>query len=479
MPHQNQQRTFKIAVIGSGPGGYVAAIRAAQRGAKVALIEGRELGGTCLNRGCIPTKALVASANLWEQIRRAQEFGIEIEKAKVNYSKMLSRKNAIVAQIRDNLKTLIASNKITLINGWAKFDTANTLKIFDGKGGAQEIIEAEKIIIATGSEPLEIPAFPFDHERVHCSTSLLEIKEIPQSIAIVGGGYIGCEFASIFSALGTKVTLIEATDRLIGQGCPASSAALRAAFEAGGIEILCNHKLAAIDRSTQKLTLRVQDLEQKKEKELQAEISLIAIGRKFNSGSLQLERALITRRENGSIPVNGSMQTETSHIYAIGDVTGDWLLAHTASHQAMLAADHALGIPYHLKLDTVPSVIFTEPEVASVGLHLEQAIEKGFRAKAKSFPFAALGKAHAAGHTEGFGQIVVEEGTERILGAQVVGHEAGCLIAEMALAISQELTLDSIHETVHAHPTISEVWLETAFLAKNTPLHLPPSPLSS
>lgn len=470
----HQRRIFQIAVIGSGPGGYVAAIRAAQHGATVALIEARDLGGTCLNRGCIPTKALVASASLWEKIGRAKEFGIEIEKAAINYSKMHERKEQIVQQIRENLKLLVASNQITLIEGFAKFDSAHTLKIFDREGAAQEIIEAEKIIIATGSEPLEIPAFPFDQQRIHCSTSLLQITEKPESIAIVGGGYIGCEFASIFSALGSKVTLIEATDRLINQGCPSTSHALMEAFERAGIQILCNHKVEAMDATKDCVALKVKDLEGGGDKKIEAEISLVAIGRKFNSDQLQLEKALINPRENGSIPVNKSMQTVIDSIYAIGDVTGQWLLAHTASHQAMLAADHAMGIDSHLNLDTVPSVIFTEPEVASVGMHLEQALERGFRAKAKSFPFAALGKAHAAGHTEGFGQIVVEEGTERILGAQVVGHEAGCLIAEMALAISQELTLDSIHETVHAHPTISEVWLETAFLAKDTPLHLPP-----
>mgnify|MGYP003686540695 FL=1 len=294
MSNLQEERRFKIAIIGSGPGGYVAAIKAAQQGASVALIEARQLGGTCLNRGCIPTKALVASSSLFDKIQHAGDFGIEIEGARINYSRMRSRKDDIVSSIRSNLTTLIASNKIAMIQGWAKFATPHTLKIFDDNNEAQEVIRAEKIIIATGSEPLRIPAFPFDGEQVHSSTSLLDISEKPESIAIIGGGYIGCEFASIFSALGTKVTLIESTDRLINQGCPASSRALMEAFTARGIQLLCDHHVDRLEKNEQGVVLQIKNLKESTTTSIQSQICLVAIGRSFNSSNLNLEKALIT-----------------------------------------------------------------------------------------------------------------------------------------------------------------------------------------
>lgn len=479
-----KRRHFQVAVIGSGPGGYVAAIRAAQQGASVALIEEQTLGGTCLNRGCIPTKSLTASAHLWKEISRASSYGIEVKGAAVNFIKMLERKEEIVTAIRSNLKQLLTSNKIHLIFGRGKLngrpEGKDELKIFDSSGEAQEIITADKVILATGSEPLSIPAFPFDGKYIHSSTSILHLEKQPASIAIIGGGYIGCEFASIFQAIGTKVLLIEASDRLINHGCSATSGALLDAFRDQGCAIHLETMVKAITPQREGVSVEIISKGDKK-KLLEAEISLVAVGRALNTEDLGLEKVGLSTRLDakaggmrGSIEVDASMQTAAKGIYAIGDITGQWLLAHSASHQGVIAADHALGKKNHLRLDTIPSVIFTSPEIASVGLHLEEALAKGLKAYAQNFPFAALGKSHAGGHTEGFGQIVVEEGTERILGAQVVGYEAGALIGEMALAITQELTLDSIHETVHAHPTISEVWLETAFMAKGQPLHLPP-----
>ncbi len=461
-----ERKSFDLAVIGSGPGGYVAAIKASQCGLKVCLIEKGALGGVCLNVGCIPTKTLLAGAHVFHQVRHAADFGVITGPVTVDYAKMKSRKEGVVDKIKKSLEGLILANGITILRGVAEFISPQELKV---KGQDNILVTAPQIIIASGSEPLDIPAFPCDHKRIFNSTSILELSSLPKTLAIIGGGYIGCEFASLFSDLGVKVTILEALPSLVMLQGKAVADALKSAFVKKGIDIQTQVKVEGIDSSGALLSVRLEN-----KPPLSFEMVLVSVGRKVVSSSLGLERAGVLTNDKGMIVVNEKMQTTVPGIYAIGDVTGFSMLAHVASHQGIVAAANASGQFAKMHYEAVPAVIFTNPEIATVGLTLEQALEVGIQASVGKFPFQALGKAIAAMETDGFAQVVVDRKTGQILGAQVVGADAGTLIAEMALAIANELTLDCVTETIHAHPTLAEAWLEAALLAGDTPIHFPP-----
>ena len=463
---EEQNKRFDIAVIGSGPGGYPAAIKAAQSGKSVALIEAKETGGTCLNRGCIPSKTLIASAEVLHKIEEAGQFGIEVGSVKFNYSKMVDRKDSVVAHIRKSLEGLIASNKITMLRGFGKLTSPTTIKII-GKDTIE--ITADRIIIATGSEPRNIAAFPFDYEKIHDSTSLLELRTLPKKLAIVGGGVIGCEFASLYSMLGVEVTILEMMPRIIPMEAENVSSALAKAFKNKGIHIETGIAVEGIDTSGKGVRVQLAG-----GKSVAADIVLVAVGRKLNTSDIGLDKAAVLVLDNGMIAVNEKMETSTPGIYAVGDIASKWWLAHVATHQGIIAAANATGHAMKMDYHSVPSVIFTHPEIATVGMSLEQALEKGYKAVTGSFPFQALGKSQAALQTDGFAQIVLDKTTGQILGAQVVGHEASTLIAEMTVAIANELPIECITETIHAHPTIAEAWMEAAFLGEDVPLHWPP-----
>jgi dihydrolipoamide dehydrogenase len=465
--NKENHHQFDVAVLGGGPGGYPAAIRAAQSGRKVALIEAREMGGTCLNRGCIPSKTLIASAEVLKRFSEAKEFGILIDGAiTFDFARMVQRKDRIVAKTRKSLESLIASNQITVFRGFGKFTSPSTIKVM---GTDNAIIEAKKIIIATGSEPRNIPAFPFDQEKIIDSTSLLERQVLPKSLLIIGGGVIGCEFASLFNALEIPVTIIEMMPSILPMESQAVSNFLAKSFQKKGIQVFTNTLVQTITKDDSGVTAKLAD-----GKTLNAEIALIAVGRTLNTSCIGLEEAGVIVGSNGIIPVDEKMETNVPGIYAVGDIASKWWLAHVASHQGLVAAKNACGIPAHMNYNAVPSVIFTVPEIGTVGLSLEAATAQGHNATVGAFPFQALGKSQATFQTEGFAQIVTDKHTGQLLGAQVIGHEASSLIAEMAVAIANELTVESITESIHAHPTIAEVWLEAALQANDEPLHLPP-----
>lgn len=461
-----EKSKFDIIVLGGGPGGYPAAIRAAQRGKKVALIEAKEVGGTCLNRGCIPSKALIAGSDIVSRLHEAEQFGISIKGYEVNFARLAAHKDRIVAKMRGGLEGLIAANKITLIRGFGEFVGPKEIKV---KGQETTILQADKIIIATGSEPRNIRAFAFDYTKIHDSTSLLDLQALPKSIAIVGGGVIGCEFASLYSTLGVEVIILEMLPRIIATEIPEISDALTKALTKKGVKVLTGVAVQAIEKTPEGIRVLLADGQK-----ISAEISLIAVGRSLNTYQIGLEKVGISMLENGIIPVNDKMETEVPGIYAVGDIASKWWLAHVASHQGLVAADNACGIESHMHYNAIPSIIFTHPEIGSVGFSLEEAKKRGYKARVSAFPFQALGKSQAALQAEGFAQIVIDEKTGQILGAQVIGFEAATLVAEMGLAITNELTVECLAETIHGHPTIAEAWLESALIAEGLPLHYPP-----
>jgi len=461
-----EKKNFDVAVLGGGPGGYPAAIKAAQMGKKVALIDPDDLGGTCLNRGCIPSKALIANASLWNKIKHAADYGIFVENPHFDFACMKKRKDEVVATVRRSLEQLLLSNKITLIKGYGKFISPREIRV-NGKDNC--VVYAEKVIVATGSEPRDIFTFPCDHERILDSTSMLEITSLPKSMAIIGGGVIGCEFASLYSAFGVQVTILEMLPSIIPMECSSVSGELAKAFKNKGIRIETGVVVEGVDRTEKGVVVRLAGGDC-----VETDIALVSVGRVLNTARIGLETTGVLVRENGMIVVDEHMETNVPGIYAVGDIASKWWLAHVASHQGLVAARNACGENAVMHYNAVPSVIFTEPEIGTVGMSLSMALSEGYDATLGAFPFQALGKAQAALETEGFAQIVLDKRSGQVLGAQVVGSEAATLVAEMAVVIANEMTVECITETIHAHPTVAEIWLEAALVANDTPLHLPP-----
>lgn len=460
------KKRFDVVVIGAGPGGYVAAIKAAQNGKTVALVEKSFLGGTCLNVGCIPTKTLLSNSQLLHKIKMADQYGIKVGDVSVDFLQMKMRKDQVVEKIRKSLGGLLKTNQIEIFAGKATFMSPTELKVM---GDDNLLLQAENVIIATGSQPLDIPAFPCDHQRILNSTSVLELTQLPKSMAIIGGGYIGCEFATLYQELGVRVTILEALPSILSLQGKSVAEVMTNAFQKQGVNLMTNVMVEGIDHEGDGVSIKVKDGEPVK-----ADLALVAVGRKVNSHSLGLEKAGVQTGPKGEILVNDKMETNVPGIYAIGDVTGKFLLAHVASHQGLIAASNIIGKEMHMHYNAVPAVIFTYPEIATVGMTLEEAQDEGYNAFVGKFPFAALGKSIATIDTDGFAEVIVDKGTGQILGAQVVGHEASTLIAEMALAIHNELTTESVFDTIHAHPTVAESWMEAALIANETPIHMPP-----
>ncbi len=461
-----KKECFDLIVVGSGPGGYIAAIKGAQRGKKVALVEKRFLGGTCLNVGCIPTKTLIAHAKVVKKIKHAADFGISTGAISIDFSKMKEHKDKVVSQIRKSLEGLIRANGVEIIRGAASFVSPQELKI---EGEDEGVIQSEKIIIATGSDPLEISACPCDHQRVFNSSSILELNKLPESLIIIGGGYIGCEFASLYAELGVKVTLLEALPLLAAAQGKIVSESLNSSFKKQGITVQVGVTVTGIQVENNQVVVQIQGGDS-----IKGESVLVAVGRKVVSDGLGLEKIGIAVNERGAVIVNDKMESNIPGVYAIGDITGRAMLAHVASHEGIVAAMNATGGEAKMHYQAVPAVIFTLPEIAMVGLTLEQAIEKGYEVAEGRFPFRALGKSVASMETEGFAQVIIDKKTGQILGGLVIGEEASSLIAEVTVAMTNELTADCIVETIHAHPTLSEAWLEATWMALDMPLHLPP-----
>lgn len=447
---------FDLAVIGGGIGGYSAAIRAAELGLKVALIEKNKIGGTCLNVGCIPSKILVKKASL---LKKAQKMGLS---GQLNLSEIVKDKCSTVQKLSTGLTMLLKSRQITLIHGEAAFLSKSELQIGD------QTIEAKKILIATGSAPLDFKTIPADHKTIFNSNSILNLETQPKSLAIIGGGYIGCELAFFFNAIGTHVFLIEAEDHLLPFVDKEIAAAYQKSLQKQGIEVLTSAFVEKSEKDEKGVKLFLKDNNQP----IEAEKALVAIGRKIETYQLQLDKIPLALNPNGSITVNAQMETATPNIYAVGDITDKVQLAHLALHQGIVAAHNIAGEKKEMLYNAVPSVIFTSPELSCVGYTLQEALDKGLKAQTAIFPLAALGIAIALKETEGMVKLVFEEKSQKILGAQILGDGSSNLISEITLAITAELSLDDLAKTIHPHPTLSEAIFETALIGKEMPLHM-------
>ncbi len=443
---------YNIAIIGAGPGGYVAALHAARLGMKVCLIEKEEVGGVCLNWGCIPTKTLVGSAKVFSLIKKAAEYGIETGSvARPDWKKIMERKNQVVARLVKGINYLLEQNKVELISGMAAFSSEHELEV-TLSDGTQRPIQAEKIIIATGSEPHIPEVFKYDGCKVITSNEALELPELPDSLVVIGGGVIGCEFASIFATFGVKVTIVELMDQLIPNLDLEVSGSLRLQLKKKGIEILTGTSVNEVKKEENGIRLILSN-----DKELFAAKVLVSIGRKPNSGQLGLEEIGIKTNTKGRIQVNEHLQTNLPGIYAIGDVNDQpWDLAHAASFQGITVVERIAGKPVVWSDEAMPNCIFTDPEVATVGINTQEADEQGLEVVTAKAAFLANGKALAQGDAVGFVKVVAEKSCRRILGVQIIGPEASDLIAEAALAVKHHLTVEQLAGTIHAHPTLAE-----------------------
>ena len=439
---------YDVVVLGAGPGGYVAALRAAQLGATVCLIEKGVVGGTCLNRGCIPSKALIHSAALWKRAKEAAIFGVTASNWSFDWGKAQSRKSEIVTTQVKGVPTLLGAAKLEVKQGVGSLVDPRTVRITTN--GAGDTVTGKAIIIASGSEPAAIPGVQVDGERVLTSTEALELSALPRTFLIVGGGVIGMEFASMLSSLGTQVTVVEMLPQILAMEDPMLVRVLQGALQKQGVAFHVNTKVEKVETTPAGVRVQVSG-----GTNLEAERVLIATGRALNSRGIGLE-AVGVNVERGAIQVNERMETSVPGIFAIGDVTGISLLAHVASVQGLVAAVNATGGRASMDYSAVPNCIYTDPEIASVGLSEPKAKEQGRAVKVGRFNFAALGKAMCIGETAGMVKVVADAQTDKVLGAGIVGPHATDIIAEGVLAVRHGLTAAQVAEAIHSHPTLSE-----------------------
>lgn len=461
----SEKGSHDVLIIGGGPGGYVAAIRAHQRGLNVGLVEKADLGGTCANWGCIPTKALLHSAGMLEDLRRAKQFGVLADNVRGDYAAAQKHSRQSADRLRQGVEFLMRNNKVTVYNGTARLTAANEVIVDD-----KETIKAKNIIIATGGRPRLLPGVEADGELILTSREALALTELPKSMAIIGAGAIGVEFASIFSSFGVEVTIIEALPTIVPLEEPEISAELTKLFKRQGINIVTDARVEKINKRKAGVTVHVTVGD---EKELiRTDKVLIAIGVAPNSENLGLEE-LGVETDRGFITVNDRMQTNVAGVYAIGDVISGPQLAHVASEEAVVAIETIVGGDVRpIDYAKVPRATYCHPQVAAVGLTEAEAKERGYDVKVGTFPLRANGLAVASGKTDGFVKVVAESKYDEILGVHVIGSIASELIAEIGLGLTIETTLHDVAATIHAHPTMSEIVKEGAMAALGEAIHI-------
>ena len=456
-----------VVVLGAGPGGYVAAIRAAQLGKRTVLVEKGELGGVCLNVGCIPSKAMINAGNLVEKARKAADFGITFEGLKVDMGKLVDWKGAVVKKLTGGIGLLCQKAGVTILQGTGTFTAPTRLEVKTKDGTT--VVEAKDAILATGSRPIEVPGFAVDGKRVLSSTEALDLRAAPRRVVVIGGGYIGLELGTWLSKMGSDVTVVELTGSLLPGQDPDLVRHVERSLKKRKVRILLETKAKSWKDGKDGATVVVET--KRGEESIPCDAILSTVGRRPNSENLGLERIGV-KIERGFVPTDDRCRTNLPHLYAIGDVAGQPMLAHKASREAAVAAEVIAGLPSARDWRSVAAVIFTDPEIASVGMTEEQAKAAGYDPVVGKFPFAALGRALAIHDSEGFAKIVADRKTDLVLGVHVVGPEACDLVSEGALAIEAGLRVEDIGSTIHPHPTLPEAIMEAAHALHGKSVHI-------
>ena len=460
---------FDVTVIGGGPGGYVCAIRLSQLGLKTACIESRgSLGGTCLNVGCIPSKNLLNFSENFHKAKNFGKIGIEVGEVKLNLDKMMKNKENAVTVLTKGIEFLFKKNKVTYFKGKGSFKSTNEISIL--AEGKETTIQTDKTIISTGSEPLSIPGMEFDEEKILSSTGALSLSKLPKKMLVVGGGYIGLEMGSVWSRLGTQVEVIEFLDHITPGIDREVSREFEKILKKQGIKFQLNTKVEKITKNKNFVSIDVVDKEKNKKK-IEADVVLISVGRKPYIEGLNLENVGVETDEKGKVKVNKNFETNVKNIYAIGDVIEGPMLAHKAEEEGIAVAELIAGQSGHVNYDIIPSVIYTSPEIASVGKTEEQLKTNKNNYKVGKFPFMANSRAKAIDETEGFVKILADSLTDKVLGVHIIGPHAGEMIAEMAIAMEFGASSEDIARTCHAHPTFSEAIKEAALSIEKRQIH--------
>jgi len=463
---------FDVVIIGSGPGGYVCAIRCSQLGLKTALVEKyKTLGGTCLNVGCIPSKSLLDSSHHYEEaIHNFNHHGIEIgDKVKINFKQMIKRKSDVVEQTTKGIDFLMQKNKISVFEGLGSFIDKNTVRV---EGKEKKEIKTKNIVIATGSKPGNLPFIQIDKERIITSTEALSLNEIPKNLLVIGGGVIGLELGQVYKRLGAEVTVIEYADRITPIMDSSLSRELLKVMKKQGVKFYLSHQVSSVKRKGKMVEVKAKD---KKDSEVvfKGDYCLVSVGRKPFTENLNLEKVGINLNNSGQVEVNEKMQTSVSNIYAIGDVIRGAMLAHKAEEEGVMVAEILSGQKPHINYNLIPNVIYTWPEVASVGKTEEELKENQISYKVGQFPMRALGRSRASMDTDGFVKILADSKTDEILGVHIIGARAADLIAEGVIAMEYRASAEDISRISHSHPTYAEAIKEAALAAtENRPLHI-------
>ncbi|MAF77372.1 MAG: dihydrolipoyl dehydrogenase [Halobacteriovoraceae bacterium] len=465
-------KEYDVVVIGAGPGGYVCAIRCAQLGMKTALVEKYStLGGTCLNVGCIPSKAwLDSSEKYYELVNKFEDHGIKSGKVSLDFPKMSERVQKVVSDTCNGVSFLMKKNKVDVFTGVGSFVDDHTLKI---SGDKEETIKAKNVVIATGSKPASLPGIEIDKKRVISSTEALKLPELPKSMIVIGGGVIGVELGSVFKRLGTKVSIVEYADSILATMDKDMGKNLQKVLKKEGMEFYTGHGVTEVKATAKQVKVTAKTKKDEKEVSLTAEYCLVAVGRRPYTDGLGLENAGVELDERGRVPTNDHLQTSKSHIYAIGDVTTGAMLAHKAEEEGVYVAELLAGQKPHINYNLVPGVVYTWPEVASVGA-TEQALKEGkVPYKTGSFPFKASGRARASNESDGLIKVLAHKETDEILGVHMVGPRCADMIAEAVLAMEFRASAEDVARTCHAHPTYTESFKEACLAAtENRAIHI-------
>lgn len=460
-------READVVVIGGGPGGYVCAIRSAQLGLRTVLVERDQLGGICVAYGCIPSKALISMTKLYEKAKNGAKFGILADGIRVDLGALQKWKSEVVSTLESGVAALCRGNRVEVIEGTAEVVNAKSVKVMTSSG-TEEIV-TKNLVIATGSKAISLPGAEFDGSLILSSSEALALEKLPESMLVIGGGYIGLELATVYQKLGSRITIVELTDQLLPGTEPDLVRYPYRNLEKRGAQILLKSKVASLEKTEGKVKARVST--PNGEVVMEASIALVSVGRAPLTAEMNLGGMGVNTDAKGYIITDERMKTNVEGVYAIGDVRGQPLLAHKAMKEGAVAAEVIAGLPSAADWKTVPWAVFTDPEIAGVGMTEKAAVEAGLQVKRNRFSFAALGRALAGGEAEGFVRIVSDAKTGLVLGVQIVGPEASNLISEAALAIEMGATVDDIALTIHPHPTLPEALMEAAEVAAGRPIH--------